>query len=281
VTRRGGSLILLPEQRPSGPVGRFFSDDWTEHLTPAPQQIGPLRATEILRTDRLPIAATVLGRSGSSSSSMVAVPTGNGRVIISGAMDAWRYRDSAFDRFWRSLAAEAAVAGDALRIEFASRLSARGERVPFTLRYRSFDEPSAIEARVSVRCGNATRAPLRVWPTGALGEFAGEIPASEPGQCEVEATVGHRSAVTFFAVADRPARGVDATLAKLENATRQLGGVVVEAGAETEIARAMDDSSAESSQIVFAHPMRAPWWILPFAGCLSLEWWLRRRAGLR
>jgi hypothetical protein len=29
------------------------------------------------------------------------------------------------------------------------------------------------------------------------------------------------------------------------------------------------------------HPMRSAWWIAPFAFCLSAEWWLRRRAGLR
>jgi hypothetical protein len=29
------------------------------------------------------------------------------------------------------------------------------------------------------------------------------------------------------------------------------------------------------------YPMRSWWWLLPFAGCLTAEWWLRRRAGLR
>src|SRR5262249_18472985 len=29
------------------------------------------------------------------------------------------------------------------------------------------------------------------------------------------------------------------------------------------------------------HPMRSPWWLAPFAGCLFAEWWLRRRFGLR
>ena len=29
------------------------------------------------------------------------------------------------------------------------------------------------------------------------------------------------------------------------------------------------------------HPMRSAWWILPFAMCLSAEWWLRRRRGVR
>jgi hypothetical protein len=29
------------------------------------------------------------------------------------------------------------------------------------------------------------------------------------------------------------------------------------------------------------HPMRSGFWILPFAACLSGEWWLRRKRGLR
>jgi hypothetical protein len=281
VTRRGGSLILLPEQRATGAVTRFFGDGWTEQLTPAPQQIASLRATEILRTNRPPIAAAVLGRSGTDAS-IVAVPSGHGRVIISGAMDAWRYRDAGFfDRFWRSLVAEAATAGEALRIDASVAVAARGERVAFTLRYRTLEDFSAVEARVSVQCGSSPAAPVRMWPTGALGEFAGELPAGEAGQCRVDATAGNRSAVAFIAVADRPSRGVEATLAKLERESRARGGVVVEAGAEDAIARALDDSAAESSRIVSAHPMRSAWWILPFAGCLSLEWWLRRRAGLR
>jgi hypothetical protein len=290
VTLRGGSLLLLPEQRPTGAVTRFFGNGWTEQLTPAPQQIGPLRATEILKTDSAPIAA-VLGRAGEAPA-IVAVPSGHGRVIISGAMDAWRYRDhdagalalsgvEGFDRFWRSLVAEAAVAGEALRIDIDSAVAARGQRVPFTLRYRTLEDFSAVEGRVSVQCGNAPAAPVRVWPGGALGEFAGELPAVEMGQCRVDATVGNRSAVGFIAIADRPSRGVETTLAKLEHETRARGGVVAEAGGEEAIARALDHSTADSSRIVSTHPMRSAWWILPFAGCLSLEWWLRRRSGLR
>jgi hypothetical protein len=32
---------------------------------------------------------------------------------------------------------------------------------------------------------------------------------------------------------------------------------------------------------VDARPMRSPYWILPFAGLLIVEWWSRRRGGLR
>jgi hypothetical protein len=29
------------------------------------------------------------------------------------------------------------------------------------------------------------------------------------------------------------------------------------------------------------HPMRSAWWMVPFSGCLAIEWWMRRRRGLR
>lgn len=279
VTRRGGSLALLPERSITGPVAQFFGEGWREQLLPAAEQVGPLRATEILRIDRAPAVASVLGQSGTSPS-IVALPRGNGRVIIVGAMDAWRYRDAAFDRFWTSLAAEAASAGQGLAIEVDSALAATGERVPFTVSSRSLDEQSAIEARVTARCGNSTT-PLRVWPAGRIGELAGELPATITGSCEIRAAVGNRSTTTAIAVVDRPHRGVDATLASLERATRAAGGLIVESGSETDLADYFDDASADSSRIVSVHPMRAAWWIIPFAACLSAEWWLRRRAGLR
>jgi hypothetical protein len=38
---------------------------------------------------------------------------------------------------------------------------------------------------------------------------------------------------------------------------------------------------APPSQPREIHPMRSPWWIVPFAGALGAEWWRRRRSGLR
>ncbi len=282
VSARGGSLIMLPERQVDGPARRLIGDGWSEQLVPAPQRIGPLRATEILRVDRAPIAATVIGTAGPSPS-IVVMPSGRGRVIVSGAMDAWRYRDAdtgAFDRFWTSLVGEAAAEGRGLRIDLADPLAAKGERVSFTLRDRTLDASATVEARVTMRCGSV-ESPVRMWPSGERHEFVGEMPAMANGQCDVAATVGPRSATTAFAVAERPRRGIDLTLGNLERAARASGGVVVEAGNEPELVTALDDSTADSSRIVSVRPMRVAWWMVPFAACLAAEWWLRRRAGLR
>ena len=145
------------------------------------------------------------------------------------------------------------------------------------------------EATAIARCGSQGAAAIRLWPGGAIGEFTGELPLSSLGSCEIEASVGDRLVTRSIAVADRPAPGVDRTLAKLERRVKESGGVVVRApstslrasGDETTLAQSIAASAAPAAVVTNVHPMRAAWWILPFAGCLSIEWWLRRRAGLR
>ena len=107
------------------------------------------------------------------------------------------------------------------------------------------------------------------------------LPVGPAGACAVEATVGNRHTTGSIAIATHPAYGVAATLAKLERLVIASGGVLATAGDEASVARVLTAAPRRSSRIVSSHPMRAPWWIIPFAGCLSIEWWLRRRTGLR
>ena len=99
--------------------------------------------------------------------------------------------------------------------------------------------------------------------------------------CHLDATINDRIVAAGMAVAARPARAISATLAKLERTAATSGAVVSSAGDEVAVARAVAAASRDSSRIVSVYPMRTAWWLLPFAGCLSIEWWLRRRAGLR
>ena len=285
---RGGSLILLPERRITGPATRLLAGEWSEHLVPAPEQVGALQASELLRATNLPVGATVVARSASAAS-IVAMPLGNGRVIVSGAMDAWRYRDqgsvigdqgNSFDRFWTSLVVEAATAGASLQIEIGSVLAAAGERVPFTIRTRSFEARPSAEMKATARCGDDSPTAIRVWPTGAIGEFAGQMSIGDT-TCELEATTGDQIARAFVAASRQPMRGVDSTLAKLERSIVSGGGAVSAQGDEAAFASKLMTSFTPTSQIVSVRPMRAWWWMLPFAGCLAVEWWLRRRNGLR
>ena len=292
---RGGTAVLLPERVPSGSTRRLFAGEWTERLTSEPRVIGPLRATEVLRQDGVEDAVAI-------------APTGSGRIVISTAMDAWRYRDDdgrAFDRFWRSVVAEGAAAGAPLRLEFEHAIAFPGARQPFTLRYRSMTPASTFEASAVARCDTAQT--IRLWPAGAPGVMRGELPIADGTSCTVEATVNDATVTRGIAVSavapsglppsrsalrrtsrrdtstamSRPAAD---TLAKLEQHARVSGGVVIRlrpSGATAE--QALEELVPSPGAPVEAevHPMRAAWWVLPFAGCLSIEWWLRRRVGLR
>jgi class 3 adenylate cyclase len=67
-------------------------------------------------------------------------------------------------------------------------------------------------------------------------------------------------------------------LRALEQMVARAGGTVarVDGLASTTVF----DTPRASERSPF-HPLQSPWWILPFALCLSGEWWLRRRDGLR
>jgi hypothetical protein len=281
VRERGGSLVLLPEQRADGPAARLFAGAWTEHLTATPERIGPLLATEVLRSTDVPLA-TVLGRSGTQAA-IVSTPNGNGRVIVSGAMDAWRHRDAddgSFDRFWRSLVAEAAFDGAPLTLTISDSLAAAGTRTRFTIRQRRMTPAAGAEASAVMRCGDHPPSALRLWPSGPIGEFTGEAAATNQS-CTIEAVVDGRQVTAALAVAEQPRRGTTATLARLITAVGGTSGTVVDAGDEAAVIHAFDRDRQPSSQVVSSRPMRSSWWMIPFAACLSAEWWLRRRDGLR
>jgi hypothetical protein len=277
---RGGTVLLLPERRPGGAVARLFEGAWTEHLSATPEPIGYVRAGEVLRASGLSPAAGVIASSGASPV-IVSTPTGAGRIVVSGAIDAWRYRTGEFDRFWRSLAAHGAAAGEGLTLTFDNALLARGNRMRFTIRDRRMASVPSSEASAVRRCGDGPAETVRVWPRGTGSEFTGDVSSAAGGSCTIEARVGDRQVSASFAVADRPSHGIDRTLAKLERLARASGGVAVDAGDETAIVSTIAAGRQAMSRNVSAYPMRATWWLLPFVACLSLEWWLRRRDGLR
>jgi hypothetical protein len=64
----------------------------------------------------------------------------------------------------------------------------------------------------------------------------------------------------------------------LEFLATTSGGAVL-----TDVAAARDALAAiePGEQHTEVRPMRSPWWIVPFAGLLAVEWTIRRRAGLK
>ena len=274
--RAGGSAVLLPDRAPSGPVTRLLIGDWRERLNAEPSAVGPLGAGELLTATAVPPTSTVLASAGEMPT-IVATPLAEGLVVVVGAMDAWRHRDAgnAFDRFWRSLVFEAASARNPLRITFEEHVVAAGSRLPFTVSGVVASEVSAVG-----RCADGVAQAIRLWPAGTRQVFRGELATGERGACAVEIAAGDRGAVAGVAVVDRPMRAAGPLLERLEGDVRNRGGLVASAVDLSPIATALEAGHPRHADRRPFYPMRSSWWSVPFAALLSIEWWLRRRAGL-
>ena len=138
---RGGAVVLLPDGPvDAGPVRRLvpmpapaeISVDAHAPLTMA-ARLPRIDASEMLIFREMPVQAQVLARAnGSNTPVIIVVPRGDGRMMLSGALDAWRSRAESgveFDRFW-----QAAIAGLALEtpplvdVTITPSLPAAGDR---------------------------------------------------------------------------------------------------------------------------------------------------------
>jgi len=150
-----------------------------------------LQASELAVVDPLPSGALVLaGIEATSGIDPVVwqLPVGAGRLVVSGALDAWRFRgagSSRFDEFWRRVVANAAAAAPAaIELHAEPRVGRPGETVllEVTLRDIALSAGTDAEARVSARLeGGAAPAAVRLWPA-APGRFHGRLRLpDEPG----------------------------------------------------------------------------------------------------
>jgi hypothetical protein len=279
VARRGGSVIMLPDRRPTGPVLRLLppiAD--ARHETP-PLASGRLEAADVLSFEESP-AVTVVQRLAERAV-IISNPIGRGRVIVSGAMDAWRYRDAdrGFETFWTSLTWEAATAsGAALRVT-APALVKPGDEVPIAIDLQTMDElPADISAEGAFDCGGE-RGLLRLWPAARPGAFTAVLRPDAAGTCRVTASVAGASGVTDLLVAS-DVRAVGGSDARLHAAVAAHGGIVATAGHEDDLLFRIRERLQARHETRPTWPMRSPLWVLPFIACLGAEWWLRRRAGM-
>ncbi len=306
---RGGSLILVPDRRPTGPIVRLLPSRAIERLEPAPVRVGEWRASELLifRDPRpeLSILATA-----NDAPVVIAAASGNGRIVVSGAMDAWRYRDAddgAFDRAWRSLVADAAAAGGApLQVTLDRSAVRPADDVHVTVRVRAMAPvDAAIGVGATIACGEEPSRVVRLWPTGDRRRFEARLATRVPGPCHVtasssapivatataslivaddfhwEADLLKRIANKDFHRGSDPVKGIAIRSTTLEQIVAASGAQVFVPGDEVSLTRDVRRLTPAETRPSEARVMRSPWWIVPFAGCLGVEWWLRRRRGLR
>ncbi|HUE84504.1 MAG TPA: hypothetical protein VMO26_00350 [Vicinamibacterales bacterium] len=281
VTRRGGSLILIPDQRPTGAVLRLIPRVAGQERERQPHDAGLLRVREWLTFERSAGTSTLVALGDDAV--VVSRAVGRGRVVISGALDAWRFRGatSNFNTFWTALAWEAAVAaGKPLRLNVEPVLAEPGEPRRVEVELQSIDSvPRELSASGVMTCQGERQA-VRLWPGGQPGMFEGSVRPAGSDTCQLSVAVNDATATVPLAVRREVQRGPGAEGA-LEAAVEAHGGIVVETGdGEGELAARASAQLATQWVNQATRPMQSPLWLIPFAACLSSEWWLRRRAGL-
>ena len=241
---------------------------------------------------------------------------GVGTMMVSGALDAWRFRDSAtsrFDEFWRSnVATLAAAAVPTVALSLAPTVAAPGSPVELRALLRNARKASSesasgsasasasaavtvsallerfVDSTVDIVTANGrgldprfTAQSLRVWPTATAGVVKANFTApSKPGWYRVVFQVGRDSAETELVVAD----SVTPSLMSNESMMRMLasshGGSAVNESDLASLNAIVSNGIREAERRSPWYPMRSGLWIVPFAALLSLEWYIRRMSGL-
>ena len=191
--------------------------------------------------------------------------TGRGRIVVSGALDAWRWRDTAdgFDRFWQGLVIRAARASaPPLGISWAS--GSVNPRVQVSSRRGIADGlwPALDLARI---CGDLTT-PIAAAEGPVPGTWLADVPGMADG-CRVRAMSGVDRAETSWPGPPTlpPAPPAPDALEVLATVT----GGTVRSGASgaADLAREIADTTRPLVPVTW-HPMRAWGWFVPFVAAL-------------
>jgi hypothetical protein len=338
VRERGGSLVLLPDARPGiAPLTEWLAGVTTREALferPSALAVAPplpaIQAAELVTFAGARVlgarvlgarvlgaavlgaavpGATVLARvAGSNEPVVCLIPHGAGRILVSGALDAWRYRadkDSAFDRFWRSAIAGVALATPpAVDVEIAPPVARPGESVGIVARVHRSALAAGATGPLQVSARLDSGEPVRLWPEAETDVFSGSFAAGLPAdlsagasaKVEASAKVGLAGVqrITVSAGADGAEGTTGLAVMAVDPSARRAerlvplsllatsrGGIDVSPDRLADLEAYLRREISAPPVRTTIHPMRSAWWIVPFAASLSAEWWLRRRKGRR
>ena len=293
VDRRGGTLVLLPDRMPTGPYAERLPGTVSEHLLNEPRSLDPpgVLASELLAMTALPRGGRAIAALNGAPV-IVSWPVGDGRIILSGALDAWRYRadpKSRLARMWREELLTAALhAPPPIAIVLRPAVVRPGSDVHMEVRLRRTEwaDPGpapretrlpGIAARISGSGGQLQT--IRLWPRAEPGLFGGEFSVAAAGVHAVRVETDQHAAGTTLLV--------DASAALPAIPPMDLGPVAALTGGVTGTASEMNRVVQHLSSLPRGHrlasirPFESAWWTVIFAGLLCGEWALRRRAGQR
>jgi hypothetical protein len=296
-SQRGGHVVVLPDRVPGERLrSRLRLPQMEEVLIDKPEPVtvpgGTVRASEFLiaRADEAPAWETLarVRREGRERATVLASYHGEGRILWSGLLDAWRYRGaeaSGFDRFWRSLAADAAAdAPPRLHIEVTPGIARPGDPVRLTANWRRTEvenvgrELRPPDTTAWIGGADGSKRMIRLWPAPEPGRYEATFSAPARGLYTVHVGGSDVAADAVLRVevdVVHPSR--DHRRAE-KLAADASGGQVVQTITELKAALARVETGTVTRA---THPMRSPWWLLPFVGLLCAEWSWRRRKGLR
>lgn len=292
---RGGGVVLVPDARVgAGPARDLLSQrgglplELSERLLERSAKLSmsanlaPLEASELLvfgaPTPGVDVVAATTGRDPVPV--IASMPYGSGRLLVSGAMDAWRSRandNGAFDRFWQSTIAGLALAvPPPIDVAVEPPLLRPLERGGVVVRVRS-REYAALTATVD---GDQ---PIRLRPEPEAGVYRGTFTAKgAAGRSVIDVRPADAAqpgvSRTVLVRAGTQRAEAAAPLAMLASSHR---GIDVTPDRVADLERFLREAVESPRAMVVRRPMRSAWWMLPFAACLSGEWWRRRRRGLR
>ena len=297
--KRGGAVVFAPDRPPSGPYTALVSPSgFDDVLLEKPATIGSetssaIRASEFALAKGLGRGAVAVASLAGKPARPVVVsfPRGRGRIVFSGALDAWRYRSTAaderaFTRFWTGLLANlAASAPHPLSIAVDPAVAAPGDR----LTVRASIDPQLISSSTggegpsvaaSLVSGDGTAHFIRLWPAAEEGTFDGEVIAPAAGLYDARLSVAGKTADTVLLIADDVQHPPVYDDESLRLIARTTGGVIGDLSDTTALERHLRTLSRRAAAFN-ARPMRSRWWSLPFAAALCAEWLIRRRQGAR
>jgi hypothetical protein len=278
--RGGGAVVVALDEDPVGPVRALLPGvpaGRRRALDPV-MVGGAIRAAELVSFAAgggvVPLARWDDGPDGGGV--VMERPTGRGRVVVSGALDAWRWRDEAsgFDRFWQHLVVRSARA--AVPPLSVSWLAGAGDSDVHVVSREGAAAGTWPPLRLHLICEGAVT-PLTPVEAALPGTWRARVSSPASG-CTVEAAVGDASATTAWpGVATVPATAPDVDA--LERLASASGGAVVDIDRLEATVVALAAAAPARTVPETWHPMRAWWWFVPFTAALGVEWWRRRIGG--
>jgi hypothetical protein len=290
---RGGAVVLLPDsQAGARTAARWLPVPATaEVLLEQPARLSveaplpPIHTSEMLTFEPRPILRA-LATNGASRPVIGVVPVGTGQLIVSGALDAWRFRANdrgAFDRFWQSaVAGFAGAAPAAIDVAVVPPIAAPGDKADVRVRVRRAALAPTPGTDLRVTASLTGGEVVRLWPGDEPDTFAGSFSApaaAGAGRITVTAASGTSGGASFMVA--QGARAAMPAGPALSLLAESRGGRNFSAGELQTLTRTLRQEIAAPTVRAERRPMRSLWWLVPFVACLGGEWWLRRRNGRR